>query len=112
MTADRWREIEALFHAAQDCSPHRRAELLAQAEPDLRREVESLLAQRSGTGPLDGFAVDLLESAAGETGGTAPTGRVMRLQPGMSLRCLHRAVDARPRRDGRSLSRARHEARS
>ena len=85
MTADRWREIEALFLAAQDCPPLRRAELLAQAEPDLRREVESLLAQRNRTSPLDGFAVDLLESAVGETSGTAPAGPVMRLQQGMSI---------------------------
>ncbi len=62
MAEDRWNEIEALFHAAQDCPPDRRAELLAQADPDVRREVESLLAQRSRTGPLDRLAVDLLQS--------------------------------------------------
>jgi serine/threonine protein kinase len=85
MSPDRWREIEALFDAAHDCPPERLAQLLAQAEPDVRREVESLLAQRSREGPLDGFAVDLLESAGSETPGPGFTAPVMRLEPGMSL---------------------------
>ena len=85
MSPDRWREIEALFNAAADCPPHRLAELLAQAEPDVRREVESLLAQRAREGPLDGFAVDLLESAGGETSGPGSTAPAKRLEPGMPL---------------------------
>jgi serine/threonine-protein kinase len=83
MAADRWNEIEALFHAAQDCPPDRRAELLAQADPDVRREVESLLAQRSQTGPLDRFAVDLLES--GEISAVGLGEPVTRLELGPSF---------------------------
>jgi TolB-like protein len=85
MAADRWNEIEALFHAAQDCPPDRRAELLAQADLDVRREVESLLAQHSRAGPLDGLAVDLLNSG-GETSANALDEPVTRrLEGGLSL---------------------------
>ena len=49
--ADR-RQIEELYQAARD--PAKRAEVLAAADPELRREVESLLAQDSSkTGTLD-----------------------------------------------------------
>ena len=41
----RWHQVEELYHAALECEPGDRAALLAQADPDLRREVESLLAQ-------------------------------------------------------------------
>jgi serine/threonine-protein kinase len=81
MSGDRWPEIEALFRDALDCPPHRRAELLDRADPELRREVESLLAQSSREGPLDGFAVDLLEGAA-ESG---PERSAMRLQSGATF---------------------------
>ena len=53
MTPSRWQQIEELYHAALDCEPGERAALLAQADPELRREVESLLAQESGATPLD-----------------------------------------------------------
>jgi serine/threonine-protein kinase len=39
-TPDRWRQIEALYHAALEGGQ----EVLAGADPDLKREVESLLA--------------------------------------------------------------------
>src|SRR5271163_572754 len=41
----RWCEIEDLYHAALDREPAAREALLAAADPELRREVESLLAQ-------------------------------------------------------------------
>jgi len=54
MTPSRWRQIEKLYHAAVECRPGKRAALLARADPELRREVESLLAQDSSrTGALD-----------------------------------------------------------
>jgi eukaryotic-like serine/threonine-protein kinase len=84
VSPDRWREVEALFDAVADSPPQRVSELLAQAEPDMRREVESLLAQRSRQGPLDAGAADLLDSesiAISNTGSTA----VNRLEPGMRL---------------------------
>ena len=41
----RWREIEELYHAALECDPSQQATLLARADPEVRREVASLLAQ-------------------------------------------------------------------
>lgn len=44
MRLDRWPQIEQLFHAVQE-RPAEREVLLAQADPEIRREVESLLAE-------------------------------------------------------------------
>ena len=44
MTPRRWREIEDLYHAARDLKPAARAALLEGTDPELRKEVESLLA--------------------------------------------------------------------
>jgi len=54
MTPSRWQQVEELYHAALECEPSERAALLARADPELRREVESLLAQDSSkTGALN-----------------------------------------------------------
>src|SRR6202795_2733831 len=54
MDRSRWRQIEDLYHAVLECEPAKRAALLARADPELRREVESLLAQDSSkTGALN-----------------------------------------------------------
>src|SRR5450755_3203272 len=45
MTAERFRQIAELYHAAREGTAGERAALLEQADPALRREVESLLAQ-------------------------------------------------------------------
>src|ERR1051326_4154389 len=52
MTAERLRQMEHLYHAVLE-RPQERAALLAQADPELRSEVESLLAQDSQPGMLD-----------------------------------------------------------
>ena len=57
--ADRWREIEALYHAALEREPGERAALLERADPDVRREVESLLAQDIANLPLSQLALRL-----------------------------------------------------
>ncbi|MEP7352893.1 MAG: serine/threonine-protein kinase [Acidobacteriota bacterium] len=50
MTPERWRKVEELFHAARE----RGSIVLADIDPDLRHEVESLLAQEaSRTSALD-----------------------------------------------------------
>jgi hypothetical protein len=46
MTRERLQQIEDLFHAARERAPGERESLLAAADPEVRREVESLLAQR------------------------------------------------------------------
>src|SRR5215469_1522024 len=45
MTSEHFQQIEELYHAARERTGEERAALLAQADPEVRREVESLLAQ-------------------------------------------------------------------
>jgi len=58
MDPERGRQIYELFHAARERSPRERAELLAQADPELRHEVESLLAQQAGDSLLERPAME------------------------------------------------------
>ena len=58
MTPERFRQIEELYHAAREATAGERAALLAQADPELRREVESLLAQRIGGDFIDRPAIE------------------------------------------------------
>ena len=44
MTSERFQQVEALYHAARERTAEERAALLADADPEIRREVESLLA--------------------------------------------------------------------
>ena len=46
MTPERFQQIEKLYHAARESSVEERTALLAAADPEVRREVESLLAQK------------------------------------------------------------------
>jgi serine/threonine protein kinase len=53
VSADRWRQVETLYHAARERAPEERAQFLSASCPDesVRREVESLLAH-AGDGLL------------------------------------------------------------
>ena len=53
MLPERFQQIEELYHAARESGAGERSALLARANPELRREVESLLAQRTGGEFLD-----------------------------------------------------------
>ena len=56
MDPARWKRVEEIYHAASERKPEERAPFLAVAcagDEDLRREVESLLAQASAEGLLD-----------------------------------------------------------
>ena len=62
MDPDRWRRIEGLYQSAAERKPEERDAFLAAAcggDEELRREVESLLAQQSIDTPLDHPAMDL-----------------------------------------------------
>src|SRR5215472_9719593 len=48
MSPERLRRIEELYHAAREGTPEERAALLAQADPELRRQVELLLSDLGG----------------------------------------------------------------
>src|SRR5450432_1376403 len=67
MTPERFEQIEEMYHAARQGTAGERAALLAQTDPALRREIESLLAQRGGGEFLDRPAIqnapDLLDDA-------------------------------------------------
>src|SRR5712692_6974736 len=65
--SDRWRQIEDLYHAAREDRA-----VLDKADPELRREVESLLAQEKGAGFLESPA---LEVAAQQLAGQDLIGR-------------------------------------
>jgi Tol biopolymer transport system component/predicted Ser/Thr protein kinase len=57
MSPERWRQIEELYHAARERGP----DVLAEIEPELRREIEELLKQgTSGDKILDQPAIHLL----------------------------------------------------
>jgi Tol biopolymer transport system component len=75
MTPERFRQIEDLYHAAREDRA-----VLAKADPDLRREVESLLAQDSlKTGMLDQAAW------AGAVGLTSIDATLAAITPGTQL---------------------------
>ena len=57
MTPERFRQIEELYHAAREGTADARAALMARADPDLRREVESLLIEPAGGEFLDRPAI-------------------------------------------------------
>ena len=57
MTPERFQQIEKLCQAARDGTAEERAALLAQTDPELRRELESLLARRTGGELLDRPAI-------------------------------------------------------
>jgi serine/threonine protein kinase len=64
MDAERVRQIEALYHAAREREPGERAAFVKEADEELCREVQSLLAQDSLSGllerPVWGFAASTL----------------------------------------------------
>ena len=64
MTPERWAKIEAVFHQALECRPSDRAAYLDRAcaaDPELRREVESLLKETDGG--EDSFRREFLKGA-------------------------------------------------
>src|SRR5215475_4712708 len=57
MSPERFRQIEELYHAVREGTVEQRAALLVKIDPELRREVELLLAQQSGGELLDRPAI-------------------------------------------------------
>jgi eukaryotic-like serine/threonine-protein kinase len=121
MTPDRLLQIEELYHSARESSADRRAALLAGADPELRREVESLLvgqdvslpsldvrtmtAMQSGTrlGPYQ------IESKLGEGGmGEVFRGIDTRLGRPVAIKVVHQQFNARFEREARAISSLNH----
>ena len=54
MTPEHWQRVSELYHAVLEAESVHRVSLLESANPEVRREVESLLSSTgSGTSPLD-----------------------------------------------------------
>lgn len=121
MTPDRLRQIEELYHSVRESLADRRAALLARADPELRREVESLLERQdarlpsldvqsmiqvhSGTrlGPYQ------VESKLGEGGmGEVFRGIDTRLGRPVAIKVVHQQFNARFEREARAISSLNH----
>lgn len=132
MTPELFQHIEELYHAAREGTPEERAALLAQTDPELRREIESLLAQGTGGEFLDRPAIQnapelLVDSTAtgltsgaclgpyriegklGE-GGMGEVFRALdtRLGRPVAIKLAHREFSARFEREARAISSVNH----
>lgn len=67
MIPDRFQQIEALYHAARERPAAERAALLAHADPEVRRAVESLLEQTGTSGFLDRPAIENAAELLGDS---------------------------------------------
>jgi eukaryotic-like serine/threonine-protein kinase len=131
VTPEQFREIERLYHAARERSPEERAALLAQADPEVRREVESLLSQPGGD-MLDRPAIQAaaqflddstatmlsagaclgpyrIESKLGE-GGMGEVYRALdtRLGRAVAIKIAHQQFSERFEREARAISSLNH----
>ena len=126
----RWQHIEELYHAILECPPAERARLLAQSDPETRREVESLLAQGTGGFSLmDSPWRQPLSPASseeplapgtqvgpytiGETLGVGGMGRVyravdLRLGRTVALKMAHQQFGERFEREARTIAQLNH----
>src|SRR5260221_8909386 len=132
MAPERFQQIEELYHAARERTGDERAALLALTDPELRREIESLLAQPGGGDFLDRPAIqnapELLEDATvteiraglclgpyriesklGE-GGMGEVFRAIdtRLGRAVALKTAHERVSERFEREARAISSLNH----
>jgi hypothetical protein len=71
MTSERWRQIEELYLRAVDLRVEERSAVLARASPEVRRQVEAMLAQPTGSKLMDRPAWEAVpEASASITLGT------------------------------------------
>jgi eukaryotic-like serine/threonine-protein kinase len=114
MNPERWQQVEALYRAAQECGPEARAALMARADPELRREVEALLAQEETAamatvaGALTQLGPYKIEAPLGAGGmGEVFRARDTRLGRTVAIKILPRDKVADPERKRRFMQEAR-----
>jgi serine/threonine protein kinase len=132
MSPERLGQIEELYHLARHRTSEERAQLLGQANLELRREVESLLAEDDGEGLLDRPAVEVaarllrdstftrltigkklgpyeIESAVGAGGmGQVYKARDTRLGRAVAVKVSSQEFNARFEREARAISALNH----
>src|SRR5258708_15322802 len=132
MSPERLGRIEELYHAAREGTAEERAALLAQTDPELRREVELLLADPGGCEFLDrpaiqnapelladstvtGLAAGVslgpyrIESKLGE-GGMGQVFRAVdtRLGRAVAIKTMHEQFTTRFEREARAIASLNH----
>jgi tetratricopeptide (TPR) repeat protein len=121
MTPDRLRQIEELYHSARETSGDGRAALLNGADPELRREVETLLALQNENLPsLDVHTMTPMqsgtrlgpyrvESKIGEGGmGAVYRGIDTRLGRAVAIKVVAEQFNERFGREARAISSLNH----
>ncbi len=117
MTPERWRQIDALYRAALGGPSTQREALLAGVDPELRREVEALLAQENTladpTLTMVGVGTQLgpykIEASIGK-GGMGEVFRAVdtRLGRKVAIKISSLPFDARFEREARAISAFNH----
>ena len=116
MTPNRWQQMEDVYRKACECTPEAREALLAQMDPQLRSEVEALLAQHESTVTKTIFSAPLTQVGPYKIEARLGSGGMGDVYRATDTR-LHRTVAVKMLRmqaslDGAARERFKREARA